>query len=156
MSYKKRKKRFGKRTNKMSYEKYLMSNKSHTKKFEIHPTELVNLSKKIEIKSLEIVLRPMGFLDKSSIWLDEKTSMKFKKQMGTGVTLKKIYNDKAIYIVDPKKAHLNKIEKFYDKLEEFQGGFVDMEMLTFVYLYNVSPEIIDEFFLTRVNKNFTG
>jgi hypothetical protein len=82
--------------------------------------------------------------------------MKFKRQMGTGVTLKKIYNDKAIYIVDPKKAHLNKIEKFYDKLEEFQGGFVDMEMLTFVYLYNVSPEIIDEFFLTRVNKNFTG
>ena len=138
----------------INYKKYLIESK--LQKFEIHPTELVGFSQEADIKAIEVVLRPMSFIDKSQIWLDEKTAQKFKRQMGAGVTLRKIHNDKAVYIVDPKKAHLEKIEKFYDKLDNLAGGWVDMEMLIFVYVENVDADLVSNFYLTKVSNNYTG
>ena len=139
-------------------EKYLKEGK--IKKFEIHPTIMGNaLKQDLDIKKIEVVIIPRGFLDKGSIFLSEKQAKKLGRKIGKGTSLISIKNDKVIFEINPNIFNPNKFEKFYDDMDEYDGGFVDIEIRTFIYVSDDGGKQIsrlDKSDFEKVSLKFTG
>ena len=136
-------------------EKYLKEEK--VMKYEVeYPPLITDLVNSINIKTTEIIIRSSDFISFKEKNQSEKMAKKWVRKISNGAKLTKIVNDKIVIRVDNMKSP-DKISKLYDNLEEFEGGFTNVEMILFIY----SPDKISkddqyDMQIRKVAMSFTG
>ena len=96
-------------------------------------TTIKNIQKEWEIEGLEIQIRLEDF--NIDGMMDKKTAEHFKRMMGAGVKLDRFDDTYAEYLVDLKKASLDKIDRFLNsKAYDEWDDFIHWEVFVYVKL----------------------